>query len=65
MTQGMEELFELLEPGDRADVDNLVKWEERTDRIELAISMKLSGIAQQNESSWAADWWRCRQSIPT
>ena len=48
MTQGMEELFGLLEPGDRADVlNNLVKWEERTDRIELAISMKLSGIAQQ------------------
>ena len=51
MTQGMEELFGLLEPGDRADVlNNLVKWEERTDRIELAISMKLSGIAQQELS---------------
>mgnify|MGYP001161488334 CR=1 FL=1 len=51
MTQGMEELFGLLEPGDRADVlNNLVKWEERTDRIELAIGMKLSGIAQQELS---------------
>ena len=41
----------MLEPGDRADVlNNLVKWEERTDRIELAISMKLSGIAQQELS---------------
>ena len=29
MTQGMEELFGLLEPGERADVlNNLVKWEE-------------------------------------
>ena len=47
MTQGMEELFGLLEPGERADVlNNLVKWEERTDRIEQAISIKLSGIAQ-------------------
>ena len=51
MTHGIEELFGLLEPGDRADVlNNLVKWEERTDRIEQAVSMQLSGIAQQELS---------------
>ena len=47
----MEELFGLLEPGDRADVlNNLVKWEEKTDRIEQSISAKLSGIAQHELS---------------
>lgn len=51
MTHGIEELFGLLEPGDRADVlNNLVKWEERTDRIEQTVSMQLSGIAQQELS---------------
>ena len=51
MTQGVEELFGLLEPGDRADVlNNLVKWEEKTDRIEQSISAKLSGIAQHELS---------------
>ncbi len=51
MTLGVEELFGLLEPGDRADViHNLVKWEERTDRIEQAVSAQLSGIAQQELS---------------
>ena len=51
MTHGVEELFGLLEPGDRADVlNNLVKWEERTDRIEQTVSMQLSGIAQQELS---------------
>ena len=51
MTHGVEELLGLLEPGDRADVlNNLVKWEERTDRIEQTVSMQLSGIAQQELS---------------
>jgi len=51
MTLGVEELFGLLEPADRADViHNLVKWEERTDRIEQAVSAQLSGIAQQELS---------------
>lgn len=51
MTLAVEELFGLLEPADRADViHNLVKWEERTDRIEQAVSAQLSGIAQQELS---------------
>ena len=51
MTHGVEELLGLLEPGERADVlNNLVKWEERTDRIEQTVSMQLSGIAQQELS---------------
>ena len=51
MTHGVEELLGLLEPGDRADVlNNLVKWEERTDRIEQTVSMQLSDIAQQELS---------------
>ena len=51
MTLAVEELFGLLEPADRADViHNLVKWEERTDRIEQAVSTQLSGIAQQELS---------------
>ena len=51
MTHGVEELFGLLEPGDRADVlHNLIKWEERTDRIEQTVSIHLAGIAQQELS---------------
>ena len=51
MTHGVEELLGLLEPGDRADLlNNLVKWEKRTDRIEQSVSMQLSGIAQQELS---------------
>ena len=51
MTQGVEELLGLLEPADRADLlNNLVKWEERTDRIEQSVAIKLTGIAQQELS---------------
>lgn len=51
MTQGVEELLGLLEPADRADLlNNLVKWEERTDRIEQTVAIKLAGIAQQELS---------------
>ena len=51
MTQGVEELLGLLEPADRADLlNNLVKWEERTDRIEQSVAIKLAGIAQQELS---------------
>ena len=51
MTHGVQELFGLLEPGDRADVlHNLIKWEERTDRIEQTVSIHLAGIAQQELS---------------
>ena len=51
MTQGVEELLGLLEPADRADLlNNLVKWEERTDRIEQSVATKLAGIAQQELS---------------
>ena len=51
MTQGVEELLGLLEPADRADLlNNLVKWEKRTDRIEQSVAIKLAGIAQQELS---------------
>ena len=51
MTQGVEELLGLLEPADRADLlNNLVKWENRTDRIEQSVAIKLAGIAQQELS---------------
>ena len=51
MTQGVEELLGLLEPADRADLlNNLVKWEKRTDRIEQTVAIKLAGIAQQELS---------------
>ena len=51
MTQGVEELLGLLEPADRADLlNNLVKWEDRTDRIEQSVAIKLAGIAQQELS---------------
>jgi len=51
MVQGAEDLLGILEPEDRVDVINhMVKWEERTDRIEQTINAKLSVVAQQELS---------------
>jgi phosphate:Na+ symporter len=51
MVQGVEDLLGILESEDRVDVINdLTKWEERTDRIEQTINAKLSVVAQHELS---------------
>ena len=47
MVDGVEDLLGMLDPADREDaINNMAKWEDRTDRIEQTINAKLSGVAQ-------------------
>ena len=47
MIQAIEELLGIMEPAERADVLNqMAKWEDKTDRIEQAITAKISVVTQ-------------------